>query len=114
MDKSGIHVRVITPKGRIYSSGIRLIHLPGVDLPRVVIIPFEHSARILPSPLFNHDQQEIEKKELYLKRIMVRDGICGKSADGLHMVVGILNSFLDVLCPILAPMPNCAGLHELN
>ena len=42
-----------------------------------------------------------------LKRIMVRDGICRKSADGLKkMAVAISNLFYVLFCPMIAPVPN--------
>ena len=39
-----------------------------------------------------------------LKRVMVRDGICGQSA-GEKMAVAVSNSFYVVFYPILAPIP---------
>ncbi len=41
-----------------------------------------------------------------LKRVMVRDGICGESANGSEIVVGISYSFYVTFSPFLAPKPN--------
>ena len=41
-----------------------------------------------------------------LKRVMVRDGICGESAHGLKMMVAVSNSFYVTFCPILTSVAN--------
>ena len=40
-----------------------------------------------------------------LKRVMVRDGICGQSARE-KMAVAVSNTFYVIFYPILAPIPN--------
>ena len=47
-----------------------------------------------------------EKLHKNLKKLMVRDGMCGESADGLKIVLGISYSFCVIFVPSLAPISN--------
>ena len=50
--------------------------------------------------------------EKNLKRIMIRDGICGVSVDAQKVAVAITNVYYIILGPLLAHMPNLIQIGQ--